>query len=116
VVAENLRHFFDQPKNRAIVERLLEAGIEWPAVEVAQRSQDLAGKTYVLTGTLDGYSRDRAASLLKARGARVSGSVSAKTSAVIAGENPGSKLAKAEALGVEVLDLAQFERLVGEAS
>jgi DNA ligase (NAD+) len=114
VVAENIRHFFDQPQNRAIVDKLLAAGIEWPAVEAAQRSQDLAGNTYVITGTLDGYSRDQAASLLKARGAKVSGSVSAKTSAVIAGENPGSKLARAEALGVEVLDLAQFEQLVGD--
>ena len=116
VVAENIRHFFDQPKNRAIVDRLLAAGVEWPAVETAQRSQGLAGKTYVITGTLDGYSRDKAASLLKAHGAKVSGSVSAKTSAVIAGENPGSKLAKAEALGVEILGLEEFEKLLAEQS
>jgi len=86
------------------------------AIETAQRSQNLAGKTYVITGTLDGYSRDQAASLLKAQGAKVSGSVSAKTSAVIAGENPGSKLAKAEALGVEVLDLKEFEKLLAGES
>ena len=116
VVAENIRHFFDQSKNRAIVDRLLAAGIDWPAIETAQRSQSLAGKTYVITGTLGGYSRDQAASLLKAQGAKVSGSVSAKTSAVIAGENPGSKLAKAEALGVEVLDLKKFEKLLAGES
>ncbi|MGD8841433.1 MAG: NAD-dependent DNA ligase LigA, partial [Gammaproteobacteria bacterium] len=116
VVAENIRHFFDQPKNRAIVDRLLDAGIEWPAVEAAQRSQGLAGKTYVITGTLEGYSRDKAASLLKAHGAKVSGSVSAKTSAVIAGENPGSKLARAEALGVEILGLEEFEKLLADQS
>jgi len=116
VVAENIRHFFDQSKNRAIVDRLLAAGIDWPAIETAQRSQSLAGKTYVITGTLGGYSRDQAASLLKAQGAKVSGSVSAKTSAVIAGENPGSKLAKAEALGVEVLDLKEFEKLLAGES
>ncbi len=112
VVAENVRHFFDQPKNRNIVDKLLAAGVDWPAVEAVQRSSYLEGKTYVITGTLDGYSRDQAASLLKARGAKVSGSVSAKTSAVIAGENPGSKLAKAEALGVEVLGQAEFEKLL----
>jgi len=116
VVAENLRHFFDQPQNRAIVAKLLAAGIHWPAIEAAQRSQSLAGKTYVITGTLEGYSRDQAARLLKARGAKVSGSVSAKTSAVIAGANPGSKLAKAEELGVAVLEQAAFEKLIGEDS
>ncbi len=116
VVAENIRHFFDQPKNRAIVGKLLAAGVDWPAVEAARRSNSLQGKTYVITGTLDGYSRDQAARLLKARGARVSGSVSAKTSAVIAGENAGSKLAKAEELGIEVLGQAEFERLLDEES
>jgi len=116
VVAENIRHFFDQPKNRDIVGKLLAAGVDWPAVEATQRSSSLEGKTYVITGTLDGYSRDQAASLLKARGAKVSGSVSAKTSAVIAGENPGSKLAKAQALGVDVLGQAEFEKLLDEES
>jgi DNA ligase (NAD+) len=78
-----------------------------------QQSQFLAGRTYVITGTLEGLSRDQAAALLKAHGARVSASVSAKTSAVISGENPGSKVTKAEALGVEVLDQAGLERLLG---
>ena len=114
VVADNIRHFFDQTKNRAIVEKLVAAGIHWPSIEVSQRAQTLEGKTYVISGTLEGYSRDQAASLLKARGARVSGSVSAKTSAVISGDNPGSKVAKAEALGVEILDQAGFEALLGD--
>ncbi|MDH3219246.1 MAG: NAD-dependent DNA ligase LigA [Gammaproteobacteria bacterium] len=116
VVAENIRHFFDQQSNREIVARLIAAGIHWPAIEASRAAQTLAGKTYVITGTLDGYSRDQAAKLLKARGARISSSVSAKTSAVIAGENPGSKLGKAQALGVEILDQAAFEELVGGAS
>ncbi len=114
VVAENIRHFFDQENNRAIVAQLLATGIEWPAIEVARQEQTLAGRTYVITGTLDGYSRDQAARLLKARGAKVSGSVSAKTSAVISGENPGSKVAKAEVLGIEILGQAEFETLVGD--
>ena len=114
VVADNIRHFFDQSKNSEVVDKLIAEGINWPANEVSRQLQTLAGRTYVISGTLEGYSRDRAASLLKARGAKVSSSVSAKTSAVISGDNPGSKLAKAEALGLEILTLADFERLVGE--
>jgi DNA ligase (NAD+) len=112
IVAENIRHFFDQKSNRAIVDQLIESGINWPPIEASQQQQTLAGKTYVISGTLDGYSRDQAASLLKARGARVSGSVSART--MITGENPGSKVAKAEALGVDILGQAEFEALLGE--
>ncbi len=114
VVAENIRHFFDQKNNRDIVERILLQGVNWPQQDAAsQQLQTLEGKTYVISGTLDGLSRDQAASLLKARGARVSGSVSAKTTAVISGENPGSKVAKAGELGVEILDQEGFERLLG---
>jgi DNA ligase (NAD+) len=116
VVAENIRHFFDQDKNRAIVDKLIDFGINWPPIQASQQAQTLEGKTYVISGTLEGYSRDQAASLLKARGARVSASVSAKTTAVITGENPGSKVAKAETLGVEVLGQSEFEALIGEAS
>jgi len=114
VVAENIRHFFDQQRNRDIINQLLAQGVNWPAIDLShqQLDQSLAGKTYVISGTLNGYSRDQAASLLKARGAKVSGSVSSKTSALIGGENPGSKLARAEALGVEVLNQAGFESLI----
>jgi DNA ligase (NAD+) len=114
VVAENIRHFFDQQRNRDIINQLLAQGVNWPVIDLShhQPDQSLAGKTYVISGTLNGYSRDQAASLLKARGAKVSGSVSSKTSALIGGENPGSKLARAEALGVEVLDQAGFESLI----
>ena len=115
VVAENIRHFFDQDKNRDIVGKIIQQGVSWPQEDAArQQLQTLEGKTYVISGTLDGLSRDQAASLLKARGARVSGSVSAKTSAVISGENPGSKVAKAAELGVEILDQAGLERLLGD--
>jgi DNA ligase (NAD+) len=116
VVAENIRHFFDQPKNRAVIERLLKKGIEWPAIEAAQQEQTLAGNTYVISGTLDGMSRDQAAGLLKARGAKVSGSVSAKTTALIVGESPGSKLAKAEELGVEIIDQDGLNRLLDDST
>jgi DNA ligase (NAD+) len=113
VVAENLRHFFDQKNNRDIVERLLGQGVSWPGGDAGQQQeQTLAGNSYVISGTLEGLSRDQAAALLKARGARVSGSVSSKTTALIAGESPGSKLARAEALGVEIIDQAGFNRLI----
>ena len=114
VVAENLRHFFDQAENREIVERLVRQGVSWPAVDAQQQAQTLLGNTYVISGTLDGMSRDQAASLLKAQGARVSGSVSAKTTALICGENAGSKLAKAQQLGVEIIDQAGFNRLLAD--
>jgi len=115
VVAANIRHFFDQEKNRDIVEKILLQGVRWPQQDVTQQQQlqTLEGKTYVISGTLEGLSRDQAARLLKARGARVSGSVSAKTSAVISGDNPGSKVTRAGELGVEVLDQTGFERLLG---
>ena len=113
VVAENIRHFFDQRKNREIVEKILLQGVSWPQEDaVQQQPQILEGKTYVISGTLEGLSRDQAASLLKARGAKVSGSVSTKTTAVISGENPGSKVAKADELGVAILDQKGFERLL----
>jgi DNA ligase (NAD+) len=115
VVAGNIRHFFDQEKNRDIVEKILLQGVSWPQTNAAQQQQlqTLEGKTYVISGTLEGLSRDQAAKLLKARGAKVSGSVSAKTSAVISGDNPGSKVARAGELGVDILDQAGFERLLG---
>jgi len=116
VVAGNIRHFFDQKKNRDIVEKILLQGVSWPQQDIAQRRQlqTLEGNTYVISGTLEGLSRDQAASLLKARGARVSGSVSTKTTAVISGDNPGSKVARAGELGVEILDQAGFERLLAD--
>jgi DNA ligase (NAD+) len=115
VVAGNIRHFFDQEKNRDIVEKILLQGVSWPQADAAQQQQlqTLEGKTYVISGTLEGLSRDQAAKLLKARGAKVSGSVSTKTTAVISGDNPGSKVTKAEELGVEILDQIGFENLLG---
>ncbi len=116
IVADNIRHFFDQAENRGIVERLLQQGVNWPQGDAGQQqAQTLVGKTYVISGSLDGMSRDQAAALLKARGARVSGSVSAKTTALIAGDSPGSKLAKAEALDVEIIDQSGFNRLLEES-
>jgi DNA ligase (NAD+) len=114
VVAANVVQFFDQQQNLEIVQGLIEQGIHWPSIAVPEATENLPlrGKTFVITGTLQGLSRDQAAAQLKARGAKVSSSVSARTSAVIAGEKPGSKASKAEALGVEVMDQFQFEALI----
>ena len=102
VVARHIVHFFQQPHNREVIRRLRKAGVNWPATQVAVE-RPLAGRTYVLTGTLAGMTREQARERLQALGATVSGSVSAKTTAVVAGERAGSKLAKAEQLGIEVL-------------
>ncbi len=107
IVALALHTFFDQPHNREVVEQLRACGIHWPEEEPAARApQPLAGKTFVLTGTLPTLGRDDAKALLEAAGAKVAGSVSKKTDYVVAGEEAGSKLAKALELGVTVLDEA----------
>ncbi|VAW78692.1 DNA ligase (NAD(+)), partial [hydrothermal vent metagenome] len=110
VVAGHIVQFFKQAHNRDVIEKLLDAGITWPLQDVPT-AQPLQGKTYVLTGTLSTLTRNDAKARLQALGAKVAGSVSAKTTAVIAGEKAGSKLAKAEKLGVPVLsedDLIQL--------
>ena len=114
VVAANVVQFFNQADNLEIVRDLVKQGVHWPKIDKPRASErlPLLGKTYVITGTLEGFSREQAAARLKVRGAKVSSSVSARTSAVIAGEKPGSKVNKAEALGVEVMDQAQFEILI----
>ena len=114
VVAENVYQFFQQEKNLQIIDDLIRQGVHWPVSRQIVNSEalPLTGYTYVITGTLEGLSRDQAAARLKALGAKVSGSVSSKTTAVIAGEKPGSKVAKADALGVQVLDQSGFEALL----
>ena len=114
VVAENVYQFFQQEKNLQIIDDLIRQGVHWPVPRQIVNSEalPLTGYTYVITGTLEGLSRDQAAARLKALGAKVSGSVSSKTTAVIAGEKPGSKVAKADSLGVQVLDQSGFEALL----
>jgi DNA ligase (NAD+) len=114
VVAAHIVNFFQQPHNRDVIDRLQKAGVHWPAIAVASRPQALTGHSYVLTGTLASMTRDEAKQRLQALGARVSGSVSAKTTAVIAGEAAGSKLAKAETLGVRVMSEAELQALLTE--
>jgi DNA ligase (NAD+) len=105
VVAASLVHFFAQQANREVIAGLREAGVRWPAITPKPRQeQPLAGKSFVLTGTLPNMTRDEARELIEARGGKVTGSVSRKTDYVVAGESPGSKLDKARSLQVQVLD------------
>jgi DNA ligase (NAD+) len=107
IVADSIHTFFAQPHNREVVEQLRACGVHWEEGAPAEKpAQILAGMTVVLTGTLPTLTRDAAKEMLEAAGAKVAGSVSKKTSYVMAGADAGSKLAKAEELGVKVLDEA----------
>ena len=114
VVAGSIARFFAEPHNQEVVRALREQGVE-PQLPEAQRSSGLAGKTFVLTGTLPTWSREEASSRIIAAGGKVSGSVSRKTSYVVAGEEAGSKLEKATELGVAILDETGLKALL-EAS
>ena len=115
IVAQSLRTFFDQPHNREVVEQLRACGVTWTEGEpTAGASLPLAGQTFVLTGTLPTLSRDQAKDMLEALGAKVAGSVSKKTHGVVAGAEAGSKLDKAQALGIPVLDEAGLLALVAD--
>jgi DNA ligase (NAD+) len=115
VVAASIAQFFAEPHNREVIEQLRAAGVRW-----AEHAGDLAheapakGKTFVLTGTLPNLSRDEAAALIEAAGGKVSGSVSRKTDFVVAGAEAGSKLAKAQELGVTILDEARLRELLNQ--
>lgn len=115
VVAQSIRTFFDQPHNREVVEQLRAVGVHWPegegAADVAG-PKPLLGMTLVLTGTLPNLSRDEAKELIEAAGGKVSGSVSKKTTYVVAGDEAGSKLDKARELGVNVIDEAGLQALL----
>jgi DNA ligase (NAD+) len=114
VVAAAVRGYFDQPQNRHLVKQLAAAGLKMDAPIVSGEAPGpLTGKTFVLTGGLSQLSREAATEAVQARGGKVSGSVSKKTDYVIAGEDPGSKLAKAQSLGVPILDEAAFRALLG---
>lgn len=112
VVANHIHAFFAQAHNRETIAELRELGVQWKNVETSAQSDVLAGKTVVITGTLASMSRDQAKAALLAMGAKVSGSVSGKTSFVVAGENAGSKLTNAQALGIPVLNEEAFEQLL----
>jgi DNA ligase (NAD+) len=109
IVAKHIVDFFNNPDNLAIIDALRDAGVRWADIDQnAQASQPLKGQTWVLTGGMEIMSRAEAKDRLQALGAKVAGSVSAKTSQVVAGPGAGSKLAKAQSLDIPVLDEAGF--------
>ena len=113
VVADHLRQFFDSESSMSVVAQLREAGVTWPDLEVSpEQAHPLAGQTWVVTGKLEIMGRTEAKQYLQDLGAKVAGSVSSRTTCVVAGPGAGSKLGKATELGVEVIDEAAFvERL-----
>ncbi|OTG98852.1 NAD-dependent DNA ligase LigA [Acinetobacter sp. ANC 4973] len=111
ITAEWIIDFFQAPHNLEVVQRLIDAGIHWDA-PIAPTRQPLNGESWVITGTLSQMGRDEATQMLQALGARVSGSISSKTKCLVAGEKAGSKLEKAEKLGVQVLNEQEFIALM----
>jgi len=111
VVARSIRQFFDEPHNRQVIRELVTRGVRWPKVAPAPRPSTPA-KTFVLTGTLSGMSREEARAAIEARGHKVAGSVSKKTDFVVAGEDAGAKLERARALGVTILQEKEFTKML----
>jgi DNA ligase (NAD+) len=112
VIARSVREFFDRDETRRLIEKLRHGGVRL-AEERRKAQGPLAGKTFVITGTLDAWSREEASRLLTEKGAKVTSSVSKRTDYLVAGENPGSKLEKARELGVEVIDEEGLRKLLG---
>ncbi|MCX9156548.1 NAD-dependent DNA ligase LigA [Niveibacterium sp. 24ML] len=116
VVAASIAHFFSETHNASVIDALIAAGVRWPETDGGGATQGaLAGKTFVLTGTLPTLSRDEASALIEAQGGKVSGSVSKKTSYVVAGAEAGSKLDKAQQLGIKTLDEAGLQALLAQS-
>jgi DNA ligase (NAD+) len=111
-VAKNVAAYFRDSGNAAVVDRLLAIGITWPAPAPVGSDAELAGKTFVLTGTLQALTREAAEEAIVQLGGKVTGSVSKKTHYVVAGTDAGSKLKKAQQLGITVLDEAAFLKLL----
>jgi DNA ligase (NAD+) len=111
-IAESMVEFFQEPKNRDLIEQLRKAGVAFTGKK-RERGTALAGKTFVLTGTLPNLTRDEAKKMIEDAGGRVSGSVSKKTDFVVAGDEAGSKLDKAKELGVKVIEEKALRELLG---
>jgi DNA ligase (NAD+) len=112
-VAESIWRFFREPRNQELVERLRQAGLRFEHAITRKKGGPLEGLTFVLTGTLPSMTREEAKARIEAAGGKVTGSVSKATSYVVAGEAAGSKLDKARALGIPVIDQARLEEMLG---
>ena len=112
IMAESVEEFFKQPQNREFVERLKAAGVNCVDSEEESGDNRFEGKTFVLTGTLENYKRSDAAKIIEGFGGKTSSSVSKKTSYVLAGAEAGSKLTKAQSLGVTVISEDEFEEMI----
>jgi DNA ligase (NAD+) len=112
IVGMHVHEFFRQPDNAKVIQLLRERGVHWPIAASKMDNALLQGKTFVLTGSLDSMSRDEARERIESLGGKVTSSVSAKTNYVVAGQDPGSKLEKAQQLGVPILDEAEFARML----
>lgn len=113
ITASNIIEFFHQEQTKDILEKLQQAGINMKAIEEEKSDNRLEGKTFVLTGTLENYTRQEASNLIEQYGGKVSSSVSKKTDYVVAGEEAGSKLKKAEELNLIILTEEEFQKLMG---
>ena len=113
-VAEAIREFFHEKRNREVIEKLRQAGLQFEQKKTHKAEGKLSGQQFVLTGTLPNYSRDQAKQMIEESGGRVVGSVSKKTDYVVVGAEPGSKLEKARSLGVKTIDEAVLLKLFGQ--
>lgn len=111
IVANSIREFFDQEQTKDLLSRLKDAGVNMKRIKEDDEDDRFAGKTFVLTGTLEKYSREEASNIIEKFGGKTSSSVSKKTSYVLAGEDAGSKLTKAQSLGVQIITEAEFEEM-----
>ncbi|MEW6078910.1 MAG: NAD-dependent DNA ligase LigA [Thermodesulfobacteriota bacterium] len=114
VVSDSVKRFFEDPHNQELVRQLIDSGvsISYRRSLTSRENRDVSGKTFVFTGTLKNFSRDEARALVEQAGGRISGSVSSRTDYVVAGADPGSKLEKAETLGVPIMDEETFARII----
>ena len=111
IVANSIREFFDQEQTKDLLSRLKDAGVNMKRIKEDDEDDRFAGKTFVLTGTLEKYSREEASNIIEKFGGKTSSSVSKKTSYVLAGEDAGSKLTKAQSLGVQIITEEEFEEM-----
>jgi len=114
IVAQSIYNFFHNPKNLKVLEKLKKGGVKFPVEKVKMKESPLSGKTFVLTGGLDSFTRDEATKIIEEMGGRISSSVSKKTDFVVVGKDPGSKYDNALKLGVKSINEEEFKKLIGK--